>query len=65
MAGRTLFKLSLRHDGQLELTSTGNREATVFSKSNVPKVRWTHVTLVHYPHRVSNPSIRMTLFYVN
>ena len=62
MGDRTVLRLSLRRDGKLELRSTGNREAGVFSASNLPKARWTHVTLVHYPHRVSNPSIRTTRF---
>lgn len=26
----------------------------------MPKGRWTHVTVVHYPHRASNPTIRMS-----
>jgi hypothetical protein len=64
MAGRTLLTLSLRRDGKLELRSTGNRGPAVFSKSNISKTRWTHVTLVHYPHRVSNPSIRKIQFCI-
>ena len=62
-AGRKLLTFSLRHDGKLELRSTGNRDAAVFSKSNLPKTRWTHVTLVHYPHRVSKPTISMIRFW--
>jgi hypothetical protein len=55
---RTILTLSLRGDGKLELSTTSNRDVGVFRKSNVHKMRWTHVTLVHYPHRASNPTIR-------
>lgn len=53
--------LRLRTDGKLELQSSANREAAVCLKSPISKMRWTHVTLVHYPHRASNPSIRAYL----
>ncbi|KAF7343336.1 hypothetical protein MVEN_01765900 [Mycena venus] len=56
---RTMVTLSLRGDGKLELGSSSNREVGVFRKSNVHKMRWTHITLVHYPHRASNPTIRL------
>lgn len=62
MGGRPLLTLSLRRDGKLELSSTGSRDPSVFSKSNLPMARWTHITLVHYPHRASNPSIRTVWF---
>ncbi|KAJ7130393.1 beach-domain-containing protein [Mycena epipterygia] len=58
---RTILELSLRGDGKLELSTTANREVGVFRKSNVHKMRWTHITLVHYPHRASNPTIRLYL----
>jgi hypothetical protein len=57
---RTMVSLSLRGDGKLELLTSSNRDVGVFRKSNVHKARWTHITLVHYPHRVSNPTIRKT-----
>ncbi|KAJ7700350.1 beach-domain-containing protein [Mycena rosella] len=56
---RSILTLSLRGDGKLELSTTANRDVGVFRKSNVHKMRWTHVTLVHYPHRASNPTIRL------
>ncbi|KAJ7241683.1 beach-domain-containing protein [Mycena haematopus] len=56
---RTMVALSLRGDGKLELGTSSNREVGVFRKSNVHKMRWTHITLVHYPHRASNPTIRL------
>ncbi|KAK7042535.1 hypothetical protein R3P38DRAFT_3448691 [Favolaschia claudopus] len=56
---RTMLTFSLRGDGKLELGTSSNREVGVFRKSNVHKSRWTHITLVHYPHRASNPTIRL------
>jgi hypothetical protein len=55
---KTLISLSLRQDGTLELASTANKEAIMFSRTQFHQCRWTHVTLVHYPHRASNPTIR-------
>ncbi|KAF8208087.1 hypothetical protein K438DRAFT_1667321 [Mycena galopus ATCC 62051] len=48
---KTLLTLSLRGDGKLELGTSSNRDVGVFRKSNVHKMRWTHVALVHYPQR--------------
>ncbi|KAJ7075426.1 beach-domain-containing protein [Mycena belliarum] len=56
---RTVLTLSLRGDGKLELSTSANRDVGVFRKSNVHKMRWTHIALVHYPHRASNPTIRL------
>ncbi|KIY47744.1 beach-domain-containing protein [Fistulina hepatica ATCC 64428] len=56
MSSRTLFSLSVCPDGKLQLGGSGD---VVFSKSNIPKSRWVHVVLVHYPHRSSNPNIRL------
>ncbi|KAJ7151346.1 beach-domain-containing protein [Mycena crocata] len=56
---RTMVSLSLRGDGKLELSTSANRDVGVFRKSNVHKMRWTHITLVHYPHRASNPTVRL------
>ncbi|EPQ51421.1 beach-domain-containing protein [Gloeophyllum trabeum ATCC 11539] len=54
-----LVRLSVRADGKLQLRSTGNGEMFVSAKPRVHKSRWIHITLVHYPHRVSNPTIRI------
>ncbi|KAJ7337518.1 beach-domain-containing protein [Mycena albidolilacea] len=59
IGARTMVTFSLRGDGKLELGTSSNREVGVFRKSNVYKMRWTHITLVHYPHRASNPTIRL------
>ncbi|KAH9919489.1 beach-domain-containing protein [Epithele typhae] len=52
------FSLKLRPDGNLDCASTGNKEPAVL-KARLAKGRWTHVTLVHYPHRGSKPTIRL------
>ena len=54
---RVLLKLSLRTDGKLELISSSNEQPAVFTTS-IRKSRWTHIALVHYPHRGPNPNIR-------
>ncbi|KAI0826715.1 beach-domain-containing protein [Trametes gibbosa] len=53
-----LFSLKLRPDGSLDCESTGNKEPAVL-KAHLAKGRWTHLTLVHYPHRNFKPTIRL------
>ncbi|KAI0646236.1 beach-domain-containing protein [Trametes meyenii] len=55
---RTIFSVKLLPDGSLECESTGSKEPTAL-KARLAKGRWTHVTLVHYPHRGSKPTIRL------
>lgn len=57
LGSRKPLALRLRPDGRLQLDCDGN--STIFGKSKLPKARWVHVALVHYPHRRSNPSIRV------
>ncbi|KAL1717715.1 beach-domain-containing protein, partial [Schizophyllum commune] len=49
--------LRLRPDGRLQVDCDGNN--TILGKSKLPKARWVHVALVHYPHRKTVPSIRL------
>ncbi|KAF7319608.1 hypothetical protein HMN09_00301200 [Mycena chlorophos] len=58
-ANKPIISLSLRGDGKLEFTSISSREVGVFRKSNVNKMRWTHIALTHYPQRNANPTIRL------
>ncbi|EIN04780.1 beach-domain-containing protein [Punctularia strigosozonata HHB-11173 SS5] len=59
-AGRTsLIQLSLRPDGKLQLQTSSRKDAGVFTKSSVPKGRWTHIALVHHQHKAANPTIRL------
>ncbi|KAF9449865.1 beach-domain-containing protein [Macrolepiota fuliginosa MF-IS2] len=67
----TLFSVSLdskpcltlrvRSDGRFELSTSSSRDSVILSKATLRKARWTHLTLVHYPSRSSNPSIRLFL----
>ncbi|EAU86631.2 hypothetical protein CC1G_07289 [Coprinopsis cinerea okayama7 len=61
LPSRVLIKLSLRSDGKLELLSSSQAEGDVpyISSATIRKNRWAHVCLVHYPHRGTNPSIRL------
>lgn len=52
-----LIRLSIRTDGKLQLVSTA--DAPFVSSSGVRKNRWVHLSMVHYPHRGTNPSIRL------
>ncbi|KAJ7615896.1 beach-domain-containing protein [Roridomyces roridus] len=56
---RTILSLNLRGDGKLEISTTASRDVGVFRKGQVNKMRWTHITLVHHPHRASNPTVRL------
>lgn len=60
LADNLVFSLRLRADGNLECQSTGNKDMVIFN-TVIPKQRWTHLALVHYPHRSSNPTIRESL----
>ncbi|KIJ42154.1 hypothetical protein M422DRAFT_209006 [Sphaerobolus stellatus SS14] len=56
-----LFRLGLLPSGKLELSTNVVREPSILEESVIPKGRWTHVTLVYYPSKASNPSIRIFL----
>ncbi|KAG7440786.1 beach-domain-containing protein [Guyanagaster necrorhizus] len=55
----SIVDLRLNTDGNLELQTSAHKSVTVFGKSNIHTGRWTHVTLVHHPHKTSQPSIRL------
>lgn len=52
----TFVDLKLNEDGTLGLASP--MQPIHFGKSKIVKARWTHITLVYYPHRSTNPNIR-------
>ncbi|KAL5513687.1 BPH1 [Sanghuangporus vaninii] len=56
---RVLLRLSLRPNGHLELSGSENGEATILDQAKVSKSRWTHLVLIHHPHRASSPTIRV------
>ncbi|KAI8986856.1 beach-domain-containing protein [Trametes punicea] len=55
---RAIFSLKLRPDGSLDCESNANKEPAVL-KAGLAKGRWTHIALVHHPHRSSQPTIRL------
>ncbi|PIL27451.1 hypothetical protein GSI_10600 [Ganoderma sinense ZZ0214-1] len=57
-ADRTILSLKVRPDGNLDIQSAGSKEPGVL-KARLSKGRWTHISLVHYPHRGSKPTIRL------
>ena len=59
LGSRKPLALRLRPDGRLQVDCDGNN--TILGKSKLPKARWVHVALVHYPHRKTVPSIRELL----
>ncbi|KAG6889353.1 hypothetical protein C0992_005581 [Termitomyces sp. T32_za158] len=59
VAGKTILSLLLDEEGNLQLSSSAEPKTALFSSSKVHKLRWTHLTLVHYPNRTSHPSIRI------
>ncbi|KAF7792655.1 hypothetical protein EIP86_003752 [Pleurotus ostreatoroseus] len=56
----TVFSLNIRPGGNLTCQSIIGRDIPPF-KPMIPLQlnRWTHITLVHYPHRASNPTVRL------
>ncbi|KAJ2916640.1 hypothetical protein MD484_g3777, partial [Candolleomyces efflorescens] len=61
LGNRRLISLAVRQDGKVQLCSAseGGESKPVVLSGGVRKNRWVHVTLVHYPHRGTNPSIRL------
>ncbi|KAF8233255.1 beach-domain-containing protein [Tricholoma matsutake] len=59
LSSHSLLTMSVHPGGQLELSTSANPQPAIFVKSKILRFRWTHVTLIHYPHRVSNTSIRL------
>ncbi|KAA1472737.1 beach-domain-containing protein [Dentipellis sp. KUC8613] len=56
---RCQLRLSLMPDGKLELWSSGSTDSSLVTKLALLKGRWAHITLIHYPHRASNPTVRL------
>ncbi|KIK98640.1 hypothetical protein PAXRUDRAFT_823685 [Paxillus rubicundulus Ve08.2h10] len=53
------IELSMNSNGVLELRTSTHREVKTLSRTRMATSRWTHITLVHYPHRASQPAIRI------
>ncbi|GBE84628.1 hypothetical protein SCP_0606070 [Sparassis crispa] len=58
LGGRNHIALGILRDGTLRFQSSGSNESAVF-KTTLSKSRWTHVTVVHHPHRAANATIRL------
>ncbi|EKM48463.1 uncharacterized protein PHACADRAFT_266347 [Phanerochaete carnosa HHB-10118-sp] len=58
VAGSPVFSMQIYPDGVLGCRSNVARELPNF-KSRLQPARWTHLTLVHYPHRASAPTVRL------
>ena len=58
--GSHVFSLQIHPKGVLGCQSAGARELPKF-KPTAPLqlARWTHITLVHYPHRAPAPTVRL------
>ncbi|KAL4252230.1 hypothetical protein ABKN59_005526 [Abortiporus biennis] len=52
------FALRVRPDGKLQCECTASKDPYIFGQP-ITKSRWTHLALVHHPHRASNPTIRL------
>ncbi|KAG6816009.1 hypothetical protein H0H87_009501 [Tephrocybe sp. NHM501043] len=55
---KIILSLLLDEHGGIQLFTAGEQETAILSGAKVHKSRWMHLTLVHYPNRVSNPSMR-------
>ncbi|KAJ7579061.1 beach-domain-containing protein [Mycena floridula] len=51
--------ISLNQEGQIQIQTSGYRDPVIMSNSKISKQRWTHLTLVHYPNKQSQPTIRL------
>ncbi|KAM6494725.1 hypothetical protein JOM56_009348 [Amanita muscaria] len=55
----TLAEVKLNEDGVLTLSTAVSPPPLPSTRSKIAKSRWTHIALIHYPHRSSNPAIRL------
>ncbi|EGO20076.1 hypothetical protein SERLADRAFT_374121 [Serpula lacrymans var. lacrymans S7.9] len=55
----TVLQLHVCSDGRLAFKSSATSDSVIFSKSQLSTSRWTHITLVHHPHKVASPTIRI------
>lgn len=55
----TLLSLRVHSDGRLGLQSSANKDNHTF-QTKLQTSRWTHIGLIHYPHRSSTPTIRLS-----
>ncbi|KAH7926600.1 beach-domain-containing protein [Leucogyrophana mollusca] len=56
---RAVVKVFMGSNGTLALQTNSSRDIAMLSNSKVAASRWTHITCVHYPHRSSQPTIRL------
>jgi hypothetical protein len=55
---RYAIELSIGSNGALALRTSSRQELAILSKTRIETSRWTHITLVYYPHRASQAAIR-------
>lgn len=58
VSGASIFSMQIHPGGVLGCQSNTARELPKF-KPTLQLARWTHLTLVHYPHRASAPTVRL------
>ncbi|KAF8444038.1 hypothetical protein L210DRAFT_3445126 [Boletus edulis BED1] len=56
---RYAIEMSIGSDGVLALRTSSRPEFANLSKTRMETSRWTHITLVYYPHRASQPAVRV------
>ena len=60
MGSKVFLSLRICPDGSLEFSSSGSEDSAIFTKVKIRKLRWTHIALVYYSNRSSNPSVRQS-----
>ncbi|KAH8809671.1 beach-domain-containing protein [Flagelloscypha sp. PMI_526] len=58
-SSRLHLQLRIDTSGKLELRTSAKPEMIPLPNSSVRPKRWAHVALVHYPHKASNPTLRI------
>ncbi|KAG6831011.1 hypothetical protein H0H92_013198 [Tricholoma furcatifolium] len=58
LSDQVVVCVSIEQDGGIRLFTSTGKEAVILSGASVQKLRWMHLTLVYYPSRTFNPTIR-------
>ncbi|KAH7890525.1 hypothetical protein F5I97DRAFT_1922982 [Phlebopus sp. FC_14] len=56
---QSVVELSMGSNGALAFRSSSRQGVAIFSGFKMSTSRWTHMTLVHYPHKVSHTTVRL------
>jgi hypothetical protein len=58
LPNKWVIRLSLRHDGSVELWSGAYSQPVALTRTVLPTLRWVHLALIYHSNRATNPTVR-------